>query len=111
MSRKLENKVVKVKASKKKPEPAPEVKAFQWGDLIISCKCGHTQVLGKGVEHGIQFHIVNREDSFLNLACSACGADLFLRLVEGEKPEEPIAVETAEANESIQEESKQEQSL
>ena len=91
----------------KKPEP----KVFAYGDLAIVCKCGHTTILGKGIEHGVQFTITTREDSFINLACRECGAELKLCFLEGVKPEEPVTESEEKVNEDVQEENKQEQSL
>jgi len=87
---------------------APEKgKIFEYGDLAIMCKCGRIQVLKEGVQHGLQFTLVPKEESFIQLRCDDCGADLKLGFLEGKKPEEPVT-DTPEANENIQEENKQE---
>lgn len=86
---------------------APTAKMFEWADLVLDCKCGHRQTLGTGIQHGLQLNpLITREDSFIQFACTACGAEMILRFVEGVAP-----AETETVNESVQEESKQEQSV
>ena len=106
-------------AKKKKEEPVlsteepqleaavPEVKTFDYGDLAVVCSCGRTQVIQKGIEKGLQLILATREDSFIQLKCDECSADIKLCFLEGVKPEEP-EVSTEEPNEVIQEESKKE---
>lgn len=84
-----------------------EVKEYKYGDLAVVCKCGRIQVLQKGIEHGLQWTIVPREDSYMWLRCDECGADLKLCFLEGKKLEEP-ATNTQETDERIQEENKTE---
>ena len=87
----------------------PEVKTFDYGDLAVVCSCGRTQVITKGIEKGLQLILATREDSFIQLKCDECNADIKLCFLEGVKPEPEVSTE--EPNEVIQEESKQEQSL
>lgn len=110
-------------------EVKAEPKVFEYGDLAVVCKCGRTQIVHKGIKHGLQVMLATREDSKLQLICDECGADITLCFIEGEKPEgeeeEKLEVKTEadleitendsetvvkyrEENESIQEESKQE---
>jgi hypothetical protein len=89
---------------------APEVKTFDYGDLAVVCKCGRTQIITKGVEKGLQLVLTTREDSFIQLRCDECDADIKLCFLEGVKPVE-IEVKEPIVDESVQEESKQEQSL
>jgi hypothetical protein len=93
---------------------------FEYGDLVVQCKCGRTQVITKGIEQGLSLVITNKHGSFIQLKCDECDSEMTLRLVEGVKPEvpveitEPIAtieVVEKETDEVIQEESKQESSL
>lgn len=109
--------------AKKTKEKEPEVKVFEYGDLSVVCSCGATQVLKKGIHNGLQLVLTTREDSFIQLRCNKCEADIKLCFLEGEKPadEEPEAVLEVEekpteavieeTNESVQEEDKQEQIL
>jgi len=94
---------------------APEPKVFEWGDLIVKCKCGREQMLHKGVQHGLQLILQTREDSFIQLMCDSCGADVRLMFLEGEAPPQPVEVPTEESkektDESVQQENKEEQSL
>jgi transcription elongation factor Elf1 len=110
---------------KKVVEPkAPEPKVFEYGDLVVVCKCGRTQTVRKGMKEGINIVLAPREDSYVQLVCNECGADLRLCFVEGVAPVEvePMAVEVIEngnetiikpktVDESVQKEDKQEQSL
>lgn len=98
---------------KKTVEKVKEPKSYEYGDLAVVCSCGSVQVLQKGIQHGLQWTIIPREDSYMWLRCDKCNADLKLCFLEGEKPEEvekPTESEanTPEANESIQEENKTE---
>jgi formate dehydrogenase maturation protein FdhE len=93
-----------------KAEVKPEVKSFEWGDLVIKCKCGHEQIIGKSIQHGLQLVLQTREDSFIQLECNKCNSYLKLHFIEGIMPPEPPKTEEV-ANESVQEENKQEQSL
>ena len=94
-----------------------EVKTFDYGDLAVVCSCGRTQIITKGIEKGLQLILTTREDSFIQLKCDECSADIKLCFLEGVKPEEPneitepiAAIETVdvEPNEVVQEEGKQE---
>ena len=110
---------------KKQPvETGPQVKKFEYGDLAVVCKCGRIQIITKGVEKGLSIVLTTREDSFVQLRCDECEADIKLCFLEGVKPEEPqeinepIAalevvdiepeINSEESNEGIQEEGKEE---
>jgi len=90
-------------------------KTFEYGDLAVVCKCGRTQILQKGIQHGFQIIMSTNEASYIQLKCDSCEADMKLCFLEGEKPAEPeVATPTetqVEVNEGVQEEDKQEQSL
>ena len=105
-------------------EVKPEVKMYEYGDLAVICsKCGSTQIIQKGIQHGMQFILVPREDSVIQLRCDKCDTDIKLCFLEGVKPEqteteieEPVVnaepvVNTEEVNEGVQKEDKQEQGL
>jgi hypothetical protein len=83
---------------------------FEYGDLVVQCKCGRTQVITKGIEKGLQLVITNKKASFIQLKCDECDAEVTLRLIEGVKPE-PVINTEEKTDEVVQEESKQEQSL
>lgn len=100
------------------PEVKPEVKSFEYGDLAVVCKCGRTQILERGIDKGLQMIITTREDSYIQLRCDECGADMRLCFIEGEAPkkvetatEEVSEMSSKTVDENVQEESKQEQSL
>jgi hypothetical protein len=74
------------------------------------------------MEHGLQITLTTREDSFVQLRCDKCSADIKLCFLEGIKPEVPLTeedlkyLESEEPNteitdEVIQEESKEESVL
>lgn len=91
---------------------APEVKTWQYSNLVIKCKCGNVQTLGQGVENGIQLILAPSEASYVKLMCNKCDSELTLQLVEGEKPTGAEITEVERvSNEGIQEEDKQEESL
>jgi hypothetical protein len=107
---------------RKKKAAEPETKLYEYGNLAVVCSCGSVQILGEGVEQGIQITLVNKEDSFIQLRCDKCNADIKLCLLEGIKPEVPLTeedlkhLESEEPNteitdEVIQEESKEESVL
>jgi hypothetical protein len=76
----------------------PEV---QYCDLHVICQvCGSDQVIGGGIERGLQFVLTPDEKSFLHLSCDKCDASLKLMLK---------LVETT--NENVPQENKQEESL
>ena len=113
MSRKKEvAKVVKTKKTTK-AKKEPEVKVWEYGDLVVQCKCGREQVVTKGVQHGIQFTLTTREDSFIQLNCDSCDTEIKIGFREGEAPPQPEPVEESKPteDEGIQETSKEEQSL
>lgn len=114
---KAKEKVAKIRKRVKK-EKQPEVKVFEYGDLVLTCKCGRVQTIAPSVHGGLQFMLVTREDSYMQFHCDECGADLKLGFVEGVAPAEPVAATEptniemkAPENESIPEESKEEQNL
>lgn len=88
---------------------APQPKVFEYGDLSVVCKCGRIQTLAKGIKDGLQLVITTNENSFIQLRCDECEADIKLCFLEGEKPVEEEVKETT--NEHIQEESNTEQAL
>jgi hypothetical protein len=98
----------KVKDTNPQPTPQQEMKNFEYGDLVVACKCGQVQYLEKGVQHGVQLMLVPREGSFIKLACDKCESEISLKFIEGTKPEEPI---TEETNEGVQEENKENETV
>lgn len=99
-------------------EKAPEVKKYEWSNLVVKCKCGATQVLNKHMQDGVQLVIMPAENSFIKLICDKCDAELKLCFEETEAPpaeEEVVDAKTETSsniqNESIQEEDKQETSV
>lgn len=74
--------------------PVPEVKQFDFGTIVLKCKCGRKQSLMEHVQYGIQFIIATNEKSGLTLHCDKCHRELRLECEEGTAPPE-AAVEDA----------------
>ena len=121
------------KKSVQEIEEPKEVKHFDWGTIVLTCKCGHKQTLMEHVQHGIQFILTTNDSSAILLHCDKCGSGLKLHCEEGTPPPEApevdeASVETIKAeetpasevapaieetpeNENIQEESKEGESV
>lgn len=86
----------------------PEVKRYEWADLVMICKCGHVHLVKDGMQEGVQLTLLPTENSFIRLMCEECGSELTLQFVEGKAPE---ITEQPILDESVQEENKQETSV
>jgi hypothetical protein len=119
----VKQKSSKIKAEKpKRQKKATKPKVFEYGDLSIVCSCGATQTLEKGMQQGLQIILTTRSDSFVQLRCDKCPADIKLCFLEGVEPAKPITeadlgyLETEEpitesVDENVQEDGKEEQVL
>ena len=91
-------------AKKEKPKAVvkehkdPDVKEFDYGTIMLICKCGRKQTLMEHVEHGIQFILATNDKAGLTLHCDECHSELRLYCEEGTPPPEP---ETKPVIESI----------
>ena len=92
----------------KKVKAEAKSKHFKYGDLVIYCKqCGHTQVLTRGIENGLQMTLLTNPDSYIELTCDQCPSRMKMYFVRGQKPKKV----KPKNNESIQEENKEEQAV
>jgi len=128
MSRKLITKVKRVKKEEPKvaveETPETEVKQFDFGNIVLKCKCGRKQTLMEHVQYGIQFIIATNDKAGITLHCDECHSELRLECEEGTPPPEaeieeaPTGeeisgpqIESIEIDEDIPEESKENESL
>jgi len=64
----------------------PELVEFDFGSIVLTCKCGKKQTLMEHVEHGIQFIIATNNKAGITLHCDECHSELRLSCEEGTPP-------------------------
>lgn len=74
----------------------PDMKEFEFGTIVLTCKCGREQVLMEHIEHGIQFILATNDKSGLTFHCDECHSDLRLHCKEGTPPPEEVTAEVEE---------------
>lgn len=52
--------------------PPAEKLFYEYGNLILSCSCGNTEVIEYAIKDGIQVLIRTSDDDILGLKCSKC---------------------------------------
>jgi hypothetical protein len=71
--------------------PEVELEKYRYGDLIITCKCGHDTILKHpqfyNVEVGLNLPTLTTDNKqFLGLSCEKCKSALTLRMVTAKRP-------------------------
>jgi len=78
-------KTVNMEAKQQVETPQPEMKTYEYGDLTVGCKCGHTQVVDKAIKGGISIPIPTCDERSIELVCEECGSSLKLYFTESSK--------------------------
>ena len=66
----------------------PKIKQFEYGDLTLSCSCGHKGILEKRVQGGIRIMLPATDMHKLVLACPKCGTSICLYYEENTEPQD-----------------------
>lgn len=69
------------------------VKQFDFGTIVLTCKCGRKQTLMEHVQYGIQFIVATNDQAGITLHCDECHSELRLSCEEGVAPSEPVEPE------------------
>lgn len=84
-------------------ESVLEPKAFEYGDLVMTCSCGSEYVIQPTIKHGIQMILTTNESSKWTMKCTGCSTEMSLFFKESSEESIKLAKEKEQLkDESIQ---------
>jgi predicted nucleic acid-binding Zn-ribbon protein len=62
------------------------VKIYEFGDLVLTCSCGHTATIGENIQGGVRYDLYATDKHNLTLQCANCNHSIKLSFVEAANP-------------------------
>ena len=77
-------------------ESKPEVVAFDYGDLSMTCSCGGEFTIGEGIKNGISLVLPTNDAAVWIISCNKCNTTMKIFFKESSEEVKKIAKEKEE---------------